>query len=89
MALSASAGATTTQFIDTWHVRDHLGSVRTVLDITRDTSEVSDEHRLYYIDSEGNRGDNYITVNNRKILDAFTGKDGMASYTGDSNASLS
>ena len=42
MALSASAGATTTQFIDTWHVRDHLGSVRTVLDITRDTSEVSD-----------------------------------------------
>jgi len=42
VALSASAGATTTQFIDTWHVRDHLGSVRTVLDITRDTSEVSD-----------------------------------------------
>lgn len=47
--------------------------------------EESDEHRLYYIDSEGNRGDNYITVNNRKILDAFTGKDGMASYTDDSN----
>lgn len=42
VALSASAGATTTQFIDTWHIRDHLGSVRTVLDITRDTSEVSD-----------------------------------------------
>ena len=47
--------------------------------------EDSDEHRLYYIDSEGNRGDNYITVNNRNILDAFTGKDGMASYTDDSN----
>ena len=47
--------------------------------------EESDEHRLYYIDSEGNRGDNYITVNNRNILDAFTGKDGMASYTDDSN----
>ena len=42
VALSASAGATTTQFIDTWHIRDYLGSVRTVLDITRDTSEVSD-----------------------------------------------
>ena len=35
-------GTTTTQFIDTWHIRDYLGSVRTVLDITRDTSEVSD-----------------------------------------------
>ena len=42
VALSASVGATTTQFIDTWHIRDHLGSLRTVLDITRDTSEVSD-----------------------------------------------
>ena len=42
VALYASAGATTTQFIDTWHVRDYLGSVRTVLDITRDTSEVCD-----------------------------------------------
>ena len=42
LALPASTGATTTQFIDTWHVRDHLGSVRTVLDITRDTSKVSD-----------------------------------------------
>lgn len=42
VTLSASVGATTTQFIDTWHIRDHLGSVRTVLDITRDTSEVSD-----------------------------------------------
>ena len=42
VALSTSVGATTTQFIDTWHIRDHLGSVRTVLDITRDTSEVSD-----------------------------------------------
>ena len=41
LALSASAGVTTTQFIDTWHIRDHLGSIRTVLDITRDTSEVS------------------------------------------------
>lgn len=47
--------------------------------------EESDENRLYYIDSEGNRSDNYITVNNRKILDAFTGKDGIASYTDDSN----
>ena len=47
--------------------------------------EGSDEHRLYYIDSEGNRSDNYITVNNREILDAFTGKDGIASYTDDSN----
>ena len=42
VALSASAGATTTQFIDTWRIRDYLGSVRTVLDITRDTSEVCD-----------------------------------------------
>lgn len=42
VALSTSVGATTTQFIDTWYIRDHLGSVRTVLDITRDTSEVSD-----------------------------------------------
>ena len=42
VALSASPGTTTAQFIDTWHVRDYLGSVRTVLDITRDTAQVSD-----------------------------------------------
>ncbi len=33
--------STTTQFIDTWHVKDYLGSVRVILDITNDTSAVS------------------------------------------------
>ena len=42
VALSASPGTTTAQFIDIWHVRDYLGSVRTVLDITRNTAQVSD-----------------------------------------------
>ena len=42
LALSSGSGSAATQFIDTWHVRDYLGSVRTVLDITRDTSEVND-----------------------------------------------
>jgi len=43
--------------------------------------EDSDEHRLYYVNADGNRSDNYVTVNNRRILDAFAGKDGTASYT--------
>ena len=55
VALSASPGTTTAQFIDTWHVRDYLGSVRTVLDITRDTAQVSDpalgyETQIFFYD---------------------------------------
>ena len=42
IALSPSSGTTTTQFIDTWHVRDYLGSVRTILDITQDETAVTD-----------------------------------------------
>ena len=42
VALSPSSGTTTTQFIDTWHVRDYLGSVRTILDITQDETAVTD-----------------------------------------------
>ena len=42
VALSPSSGTTTTQFIDTWHVRDYLGSVRTILDITQNETAVTD-----------------------------------------------
>ena len=42
VALSPSSGTTTTQFIDTWHVRDYLGSVRTIMDITLDETAVTD-----------------------------------------------
>jgi len=194
--IALSPSAATTQFIDTWHVKDYLGNVRVVLDITNDTSvvvhpsfavleqddylpfgtradldslaydpsnryrfngkeeqvigsiglidygarfydpdlsrwttpdplaekyysispyafcnnnpvnfvdldgrdiwhinkngvitweEESEEHRLYYVNAEGNRSDNYVTVNNRRILDAFIGKDGTASYTDEAN----
>ena len=41
IAVTSSTG-TSTQFIDTWHVKDYLGSVRAVLDITKDTTQVSD-----------------------------------------------
>ena len=43
--------------------------------------EESKEHRLYSVDSEGNRSDDYVTVNDRGILDAFTNKSDVASYT--------
>ena len=35
-------GASGIKFIDTWHVRDYLGSVRAVYDITPDPEEVTD-----------------------------------------------
>lgn len=34
-------GASGTEFIDTWHVRDYLGSVRAVYDITPDPEDVT------------------------------------------------
>ena len=37
----AAAGASGTEFIDTWHVRDYLGSVRAVYDITPDPEDVT------------------------------------------------
>ena len=44
----AAAGASGTEFIDTWHVRDYLGSVRAVYDISTPADEVADasEHVL-------------------------------------------
>lgn len=42
--------------------------------------EESDEHRLYYIDSEGNRGDNYVIVANPEVLKNLEGA-GVRSYT--------
>ena len=44
----AAAGASGTEFIDTWHVRDYLGSVRAVYDISTPANEVADasEHVL-------------------------------------------
>ena len=115
-----------------FHVTDHLGNVRTVVDITDiqrwttpdplaekyynlspyafcnnnpvnfvdpdgmdiweiDKSgvvrwiEESDEHRLYSVDSLGNRSVDYIEVKDRNILDALTDKKGVASYTSSSN----
>ena len=37
----AVQGASGTEFIDTWHVRDYLGSVRAVYDITPDPEDVT------------------------------------------------
>ena len=44
----AAEGASGTEFIDTWHVRDYLGSVRAVYDISTPADEVADasEHVL-------------------------------------------
>ena len=44
----AAEGASGTEFIDTWHVRDYLGSVRAVYDISTPANEVEDvsEHVL-------------------------------------------
>ena len=44
----AAEGASDTEFIDTWHVRDYLGSVRAVYDISTPANEVEDasEHIL-------------------------------------------
>ena len=47
--------------------------------------EESDEHRLYSVDSLGNRSVDYIEVKDRNILDALTDKKGVASYTSSSN----
>ena len=43
-----AAGASGTEFIDTWHVRDYLGSVRAIYDISTPAEEVEDasEHIL-------------------------------------------
>ena len=38
----AVQGASGTEFIDTWHVRDYLGSVRAVYDITQEAEDVTD-----------------------------------------------
>ena len=38
----ASEGASGTEFIDTWHVRDYLGSVRAIYDISTPADEVAD-----------------------------------------------
>ena len=114
------------------HVTDHLGNVRTVVDITdiqRWTTpdplaekyynlspyafcannpinfvdpdgmdiweidekgvirwiEQSKDHRLYSVDSLGNRSTDYVEVRNRDILDALTDKKGIASYTSSTN----
>ena len=37
----AAEGASGTEFIDTWHVRDYLGSVRAVYDITPEPEDVT------------------------------------------------
>ena len=45
----------------------------------------SDEHRLYSIDSEGNRSTDYIEVKDREILDTLANKKDIAYYTSFSN----
>ena len=40
--------------------------------------EGSKEDRLYSVDSEGNRSDDYVTVKDRGILEAFTNKSDVA-----------
>lgn len=47
--------------------------------------ERSKEDRLYSVDTEGNRSDDYVTVKDRGILDAFTNKSDVASYTTSAN----
>lgn len=43
--------------------------------------EGSDDHRLYSVDSLGNRSVDYIEVKDRNILDALTDKKGVAAYS--------
>lgn len=57
---------------DIWHVKRN-GELNWV--------EGSDDHRLYSVDFEGNRSQEYVTVRNRAVLDAFTNKKGVVSYT--------
>ena len=47
--------------------------------------EKSVDHQLYSLNSEGYRSVQYISVENRSILDAFSDKTGIASYTTGSN----
>lgn len=47
--------------------------------------EGSDDHRLYSVNSLGNRSVDYIEVKDRNILDALTDKKGVASYTSSTN----
>ena len=47
--------------------------------------EGSDDHRLYSVDSLGNRSVDYVEVKDRNILDALADKKGVASYTSSTN----
>ena len=57
---------------DIWHINRN-GELNWV--------EGSDDHRLYFVDSEGNRSQDYVTVRNRAVLDALSDKKDVASYT--------
>ena len=63
--IALSSSAATTQFIDTWHVKDYLGNVRVVLDITNDTSTVS--HPSFAVLEQ----DDYLPFGTRADLDSL------------------
>lgn len=62
--------------MDIWEI-DEKGVIRWI--------EQSKDHRLYSVDSLGNRSTDYVEVRNRDILDALTDKKGIASYTSSTN----
>ena len=63
--IALSPSAATTQFIDTWHVKDYLGNVRVVLDITNDTSVVV--HPSFAVLEQ----DDYLPFGTRADLDSL------------------
>ena len=63
--IALSSSAATTQFIDTWHVKDYLGNVRVVLDITNDTSVVV--HPSFAVLEQ----DDYLPFGTRADLDSL------------------
>ena len=75
----AVQGQSGTEFIDTWHVRDYLGSVRAIYDISTPANEVADasEHVLeqndYY--AFGSRIDDPYQAFNQTNRYRYNGKE--------------
>ena len=65
----------TTQFIDTWHVRDHLGSVRTIID--GDTGQVVETNDYYAFGGRWDRSGSLVDQSNRY---RYNGKEEQATF---------
>ena len=83
--VASNENTSITEFIDTWHVRDYLGSVRAVYDITQDYAEdLSDvilEQNDYYV--FGGRIENPQFPNWSRNRYRFNGKEQLATATAD------